>query len=83
MNLEFRLVGPDDSAILAELFQEIDPTFFRPHPFTEDEARGIAGRTGDDVYALLVEDGRPIAYGMLRGWDEGYAVPSFEVRDAR
>ena len=34
---------------------------------------------GRDVHALLVEDGRAVAYGMLRGFDEGYDVPSLGI----
>jgi ribosomal protein S18 acetylase RimI-like enzyme len=78
-NLEFRVVGPQDEAALAEAFSEIDETFFRPHPFSRDEARRIANEAGRDVYAILVEDGRAVAYGMLRGWDEGYAFPSLGI----
>jgi hypothetical protein len=32
------------------------------------------------VYALLLMAGRPIAYGMLRGWDEGFDVPATRTR---
>jgi len=39
--MEFRVVGPGDEAILAEVFTQIDATFFRPHPFTPEEARRI------------------------------------------
>jgi ribosomal protein S18 acetylase RimI-like enzyme len=77
--MEFRVVGPEDEGMLADLFTEIDETFFRPHPFTRDEAARIAGQAGQDAYALLVEDGRAAAYGMLRGWNEGYAVPSLGI----
>ncbi len=79
MDPEFRLVGPEEEAILAEIFRDIDETFFRPHPFTADEAASIARQTGRDTYALLFEDGRAVAYGMLRGWDEGYSVPSLGI----
>jgi len=72
-------VGPADEAILAELFSDIDDTFFRPHPFTRDEAGRIANQAGRDTYALLVEDGRAVACGLLRGWDEGYTVPSLGI----
>lgn len=34
---------------------------------------------GQDIYAALVEDGRVVAYGMLRGWDDGFEVPSLGV----
>jgi ribosomal protein S18 acetylase RimI-like enzyme len=79
MSLEFHVVGPADFTILAELFLDIDQTFFRPHPFTADEAGKIASHTGRDIYALLLEDGKAVAYGMLRGWDEGYPVPSLGI----
>jgi ribosomal protein S18 acetylase RimI-like enzyme len=78
-HLEFRLVGPDDAEALADLFGDIDATYFRPHPFTPEEARRIASRTGQDAYVLLFAGGRPVAYGMLRGWDEGYATPSLGI----
>jgi Acetyltransferases len=79
MSVQFRVVGPEDEDLLAEIFTDIDETFFRPHPFSLDEARRIACEAGQDTYSLLVEDGRPVAYGVLRGWDEGYAVPSLGV----
>jgi ribosomal protein S18 acetylase RimI-like enzyme len=31
------------------------------------------------VYFAAVLDGHLAGYGMLRGWDEGYAIPSFGV----
>ena len=75
----FRTVRPDDAEILADVFSDIDTTFFRPHPFTAHQARRIASRTGKDVYALLLMAGRPVAYGMLRGLDEGFDVPSLGI----
>lgn len=77
--MEFRVVGPGDQELLADLMSDIDRTFFRPHPFTADEVARITERTGRDVYAILLDDGRPVAYGMLRGWDEGYPTPSLGV----
>jgi ribosomal protein S18 acetylase RimI-like enzyme len=74
--VEFRVVGPGDARLLADLFAEIDETFFRPHPFTPEQAREIAHTTGHDIHAVLIADERAIAYGLLRGWDEGYATPS-------
>jgi ribosomal protein S18 acetylase RimI-like enzyme len=76
---EFRVVGPSDAAMLTDIFTDIDETFFRPHPFTQDEAQRIADEGGRDTYALLLEDGRATAYGMLRGWSEGYPVPSLGI----
>ena len=76
---QFRLIAPGDGQLAAEIFTDIDTTFFEPHPFTRDEAHRLARKSGRDVYALLVEDGRAIAYGVLRGWDEGYVVPSLGI----
>lgn len=77
--MDFHVVGPDDARLLAEIFSDIDPTFFRPHPFTDDEAMLIANRAGADVYAILLDGQQPVAYGMLRGWDDGYATPSLGI----
>ena len=77
--MEFRVVGPGDEAILAEVFAHIDETFFRPHPFTPEEARLIAGQSGHNLFAVLVDGDRAVAYGMLRGWDDGYATPSLGI----
>jgi glycosyltransferase involved in cell wall biosynthesis/GNAT superfamily N-acetyltransferase len=74
-----RIVQPADAAELADLFASIDPAHFNPHPFTREEADRIAHYQGRDVYAALDVDGRFVAYGILRGWDEGFAVPSLGI----
>lgn len=73
--MEFLVARSDREQLLAELFSNIDQTFFRPHEFTPAEAHRVSNHRGRDIYALLVEDKRAIAYGMLRGWDEGYPTP--------
>ena len=80
---EFRIIGPGDQDLLAEVFSGLGEPFFRPHAFTPEEAQRLADYSGRDVYALLLDNGRPVAYGMLRGWDEGYSTPSvgIAVRD--
>ncbi len=77
--MEFRMVGADDERALCKVFADMDDTFFRPHPFTPAEASRIANHRGRDVYALLFDAHEPVAYGMLRGWDEGYEVPSLGI----
>lgn len=77
--MEFRVVGRTDAEHLADVFEDIDRTYFRPHPFTWSEAHRICERVGRDVYALLLDEGVPVAYGMLRGWDEGYTTPSLGI----
>lgn len=63
-----------DAARLAVLFAELDPAYFHPHPLTREEAERIAAYQGRDVY-LATDD----AYGMLRGYDQGYEVPSLGI----
>jgi ribosomal protein S18 acetylase RimI-like enzyme len=78
-SLDFRSVSPQDADALVELFEDVDYTFFRPHPFTAEEAIRIANLPGQDLYVLLFDGGRPVAYGMLRGWDEGFDIPALGI----
>lgn len=52
---------------------------FHPHPFTAEQALAIAHYGGRDYYAGMLIDDVMVAYGMLRGWDEGYEIPSLGV----
>lgn len=78
--LRFEAAGDRHQADLASLFAAIaaDPKakFFHPHPLDAAEAERRATYTGQDYYCVAYLDGAPAAYGMLRGWDEGYAEPS-------
>lgn len=84
-----RIIRPltsDDAEPLAEFFGNIrgDPEtirFFHPHPLTEEYARRLCAMlaTTRDEYFAMWDQERIVGYGMLRGWDEGYDVPSFGV----
>ena len=70
-----------DQPRLAALFRQIDSERyledFAPHPFTETEAERVCSRPGRDLYVGVSEDeGALVGYGMARGWEEGYDVPS-------
>lgn len=64
---------------LAELKECGDDTFFSPHPVDEISIEKVVGLNGKDLYYLLVEEGKILGYGLLRGWDEGYSIPSLGV----
>lgn len=52
---------------------------------TLEQASRISRLDGRDVYLMGFAGERAVAYGMLRGWDEGYSVPSLGIgvrRDA-
>jgi ribosomal protein S18 acetylase RimI-like enzyme len=80
--LEFRLLSPALEAGLAAFFADLsgagDARFFHPHPFTAAEAGRLCSYTGRDLYYAAVAD-RVLGYGLLRGWDEGYQVPSLGI----
>lgn len=77
--LRIRRVRPDDVRALEVLFAGLDTSWFRPHDLGPDGARQVATRVGNDVYLIGFLDGVPVAYGMLRGWDEGYRIPALGI----
>lgn len=79
VSIQTRIVGPADARVLGQLLPQIDGTFFQPHPMNVGEATRIAELNGRDLYLLGFVDGEAVAYGMLRGWDEGYTVPSLGI----
>ena len=68
---------------LVSLFQTLkengDAYYFNPHQVTEKEISELAERSGRDLYYLLVGRERIFGYGLLRGWDEDYEVPSLGI----
>jgi len=69
---------PGFARFLETLAANGDAEFFHPHAFDAEAARGVVARseTGRDEYWLAMSGAEIVAYGMLRGWDEGYDVPS-------
>ncbi len=85
-SLRLAAIGPDDAHDLCEFFEVLasdpdTPRLFHPHPLTRAYAHAFCARVAGlrDGYFLAWYAGRIVAYWMLRGWDEGYAVPSFGV----
>jgi ribosomal protein S18 acetylase RimI-like enzyme len=56
-----------------------DVEYFQPHPFTDEAVERILCTTRKDLYYVLVDGEEVLAYGMLRGWDEGYEIPSLGI----
>lgn len=88
--VEVRLLGPEDAERLAALFDEIGAdeeglARFHPHPFDRATALDICQHAEErpDRYFGAFADTRMVGYGMLRGWDEGYEIPSFGVYVAK
>jgi ribosomal-protein-alanine N-acetyltransferase len=80
---------PADEPAIARLFATLvadgDSHSFHPHPFTAGEARHLTqglcptGWPTEDIYRFGFARGEAVAYGMLRGWDEGFAEPSLGI----
>jgi [ribosomal protein S18]-alanine N-acetyltransferase len=81
--VEIRAVGGEMAAALAGFFTVLHERgvdkFFHPHPFTAEAARERASYAGKDLYYVVIEGDEILGYGMLRGWDEGYEVPSLGI----
>lgn len=64
---------------LDELERAGEAAFFSPHPADEKTLHDLAIKPTADVYCLLVEEQRVVGYGLLRGWDEGFEIPSLGI----
>ena len=82
-HLHFRTLSPTSVADVIGLFgqirQSLGAEFFHPHPLDEAEARRLCALTGKDYYCLAYLGDKPVGYGMLRGWEAGYAEPSLGI----
>ena len=78
-----RMVRTSDYEDLARFFEENNrpeiAKYFHPFPFTSQTAHNIACTSHIDRYYIAICNGCIVGLGMLRGWDEGFALPSFGV----
>lgn len=65
--------------LLGVLSDRGEDRVFHPHPFTKDAVEKLCDKTLKDLYYLLMLDEEAIGYGMLRGWDQGYEIPSLGI----
>ena len=83
LDLEIRRLRASMLPALTELFEALanarEERFFSPHPLTPEQAAQVADYQGQDLYTVALHDGNAIAYGFLRGWDEGYQIPSLGI----
>jgi len=66
-------------AFLTVLEDAKESAFFYPHPFSEEALEQIIQRSRRDLYYVLCEGHDVLGYGLLRGWDEGYEIPSLGI----
>lgn len=81
--VKIRPVRRTDRAELGRFFDENNkPEItrqFHPFPLTSQTAHKIACAEGLDRFYVGTAGRRIVAFSMLRGWEEGYDVPSFGI----
>lgn len=80
---EIQELGPSWASALAVFFADLrdhgDERFFHPFALDAANATRLAGLQGQDRYLIAVRAGKILAFGMLRGWDAGFEVPSLGI----
>jgi ribosomal-protein-alanine N-acetyltransferase len=80
-DIAIRRLEPADAAALAELFERnatpMVVAHFHPFPLTRATARKLATKRTKDLYYVASFGQELAGFMMLRGWDEGFEVPSF------
>jgi ribosomal-protein-alanine N-acetyltransferase len=82
-SVEITQLCPTHASSLARFFSALREfgadEFFHPHSLLPSAATEVASYIGKDLYFVMLDGGEVIAYGMLRGWDEGYEIPSLGI----
>lgn len=81
--LRFEPVGPEHADVFADLLvRNALPAVtehFDPFPLNSSEGQRIALTPSRDAYYIAFSDGQAVGFSMLRGFEEGYEVPSFGI----
>jgi ribosomal-protein-alanine N-acetyltransferase len=82
-SLRFERVQVTHAGLLTELFErnarpEVTSSF-DPFPLDRKEARRIALESHRDGYYVAARADSLVGFSMLRGFDEGYEIPSFGI----
>ncbi|MGI8835880.1 MAG: GNAT family N-acetyltransferase [Pyrinomonadaceae bacterium] len=77
-----RALTPDDAADLSTMLQAQSPDyvrFFYPFEFHLASISNVLANQRRDVLMGLYLESKIVVFFMLRGWNEGYDVPSFGI----
>lgn len=78
-----RMIDTRDLDALSQLFDRNNisdvTTYFHPFPLNRDSAKRIACTVHLDRYYGVFNRDQIIGFCMLRGWDQGFSIPSFGV----
>jgi ribosomal protein S18 acetylase RimI-like enzyme len=65
--------------MLLELERAGETRHFAPHPFTLASLNALCEETRQDLHYVFKCGSVVMAYGLLRGWDEGFSTPSLGI----
>lgn len=81
-NLTINILTPENGVAISSLLRGNSPKYqqyFYPFSFDEVEITTILENVKMDKYWGIWEDNILVAFFMLRGFDEGYDIPSYGV----
>ncbi len=71
--------APAVVTFLQAIEAEGEAKWFQPHPFTLEHIEALCQPGQRDLYYIMTFGSAVVGYGLLRGWDEGYPVPSLGI----
>ncbi len=81
--MEFKQIDCTDVELLSRFFVENNvpkiTSMFTAFPLTREIAHWIACEPHQDRFYIALQNGEITGFSMLRGWDEGFSVPSFGI----
>jgi ribosomal protein S18 acetylase RimI-like enzyme len=83
LGIRLKNIQPEDLETLSDFFAGNNvpgiTDSFTPFPLTPETAEWIACQPHRDRFYLAFDGNTPVGFSMLRGWDEGYSIPSFGI----
>lgn len=81
--LEIRRLSKGMEQALALFFSDVAEgnyaQYYYPYSLTSETAKKLCSLSGKDMHYVLTDNETILGHGMLRGWDEGYSVPSLGI----
>lgn len=80
--MTIRSLGIEDAAELSSMLQAQSPDyirFFYPFEFDLEAISNVLANQGQDVLMGVYWESQIVVFFILRGWNEGYDVPSFGI----
>jgi ribosomal protein S18 acetylase RimI-like enzyme len=81
--LELTRLRRDQAFALLDMLMAIERNgesqHFSPHPFTSSYIESLCQGKRRDLHYVLTTGSGVVGYGLLRGWDEGFPVPSLGI----